>query len=104
MVLQQLEMLQQQVHKPMEQFVVQLHQLLISVDPTMLEHVKLFFLWPWLRNDITRHAQNPKTFNEAILITQRIELTHNPTPNYIAPLHHRTTREPRTRKRPPNGT
>ena len=70
MVLQQLEMLQQQVHKPMEQFVVQLHQLLISVDPTMLEHVKLFFLWPHLHHEITHCArdQGHKMFNEGILI------------------------------------
>ena len=73
--LQQLETLQQQAHEPVGQFGVRLNQLLIRADPTMPEHVKLFFLWPRLRHDITRRArdQGPQTFNDAILIAQRIE-------------------------------
>ena len=59
----------------MGQFGVHLNQLLIRADPTMPEHVKLFFLWPRLRHDITRCArdQGPQTFNDAILIAQRIK-------------------------------
>ena len=46
-----------------------------SCDPTMLEHVKLFFLWPCLCHGVTHHTrdQGPKTFNDAILIAQCIE-------------------------------
>ena len=70
--LQQLETLQQQAHEPVGQFGVRLNQLLVRADPTMPEHVKLFFLWPRLRPDITRRArdQGPKTFNDVILIAQ----------------------------------
>ena len=73
--LQQLETLQQQAHEPVGQFGVRLNQLLVRADPTMPEHVKLFFLWPRLRPDITRRGrdQGPKTFNDAILIAQCIE-------------------------------
>ena len=73
--LQQLETLQQHAHQPVGQFGVCLNQLLVRADPTMPEHVKLFFLWPRLRPDITRRArdQGPKTFNDSILIAQRIK-------------------------------
>ena len=73
--LQKLEMLPQQARELVSRFGVRLNQLLIHPNPTMFEHVKLFFLWPHLRPDITRHArdQGPKTFNDAILIAQRIE-------------------------------
>ena len=73
--LQELETLQHQSHEPGGQFGVRLNQLLVRADPTMRKHVKLFYLWPHLRPDITHHAQDhgPKTFNDAILISQRIE-------------------------------
>ena len=75
MAMQQLETLQQQAHEPVGQFGVRLNELLVRADPTMPEHVKLFFLWPRLRPDITRRArdQGPKIFNDAMLIAQCIE-------------------------------
>ena len=73
--LQQLKMLQLQAHEPVGQFVVRLNQLLVRAKPTMLEHVKLFFLWPRLHHDITRHTrdQGPNTFNDVILVAQLIK-------------------------------
>ena len=74
--LQKLEMLPQQARELVSRFGVRLNQLLIHPNPTMFEHVKLFFLWPHLRHDITRYArdQGPKIFNEAILIAQCIKV------------------------------
>ena len=62
-------------HEQVGQFGVRLNQLLVRVDPTMLEHVKLFFLWSRLCHDITSRAreQGYKIFNEAIFIAQCIE-------------------------------
>ena len=57
-VLQHLETLQQQAHEPVREFGVRLNQFLIRANPTMPEHVKLFFLWPLLRHDITRRARD----------------------------------------------
>ena len=74
-VLQKLEALQQQAHKTVGQFGVNLNQLLVRGDPTMPEHVQLLLLWPHLRHDIIRRTQDqgPKTFNEFILIAQHIK-------------------------------
>ena len=50
-------------------------QLLLRVDPTMSEEMKLFFLWPRLRHDISRRVcdQGPISFHSTIQIAQRIE-------------------------------
>ena len=73
--LQQLETIKQQQHEPVTQFAIRLQQLLTRANPTMPESMKLFFLWPRLRPEIYRRVrdQGPKTFQEAILIAQRIE-------------------------------
>ena len=73
--LQQLETLQLQAHELVGQFVIRLNQLLVHADSTMPKHVNRFFVWPCLRYDITHRTrdQGPKTFNEVILIAQRIE-------------------------------
>ncbi|MCO5578637.1 hypothetical protein L7F22_032481 [Adiantum nelumboides] len=73
--LQQLKTLCQQQHQPVAEFAVKLNQLLLRVDATMSEEMKLFFLWPRLRHDISRRVrdQGPTTFHAAIQIAQRIE-------------------------------
>ena len=56
-------------------WIVLSYNLLSELTNSVPQHVNLFFLWPRLRHDITRHAQDqgPMTFNDAILIAQRIE-------------------------------
>ena len=73
--LQQLQSLKQQQHEPVAQFAVKLNQLFLRADPTMSEEMKLFFLWPRLRHDISRRVrdQGPTSFSNAIQIAQRIE-------------------------------
>ena len=101
--LQQLETWQQEAHKPMGQFGVHLNQLLIHADPTMPEHVKLFFLWPRMCHDITRRArdQGPQTFNDAILIAQCIRACTLSNTQPRGPIHHPPTHVPNTKARPP---
>ena len=85
--LQQLETLQQQAHEPMDQFDVRLNQLLVHTDPTMPEHVKLFFLWTRLRHDITHRAwdKGPKTFNDASSLPNALNLVRIRLPTTLAP-------------------
>ena len=73
--MQQLKTLQQQAYELVGQFCVLLNQLFVRADPTMLEHVQVYFLLPRLHHDITRRAwdQGLNTFNETILIAQNIE-------------------------------
>ena len=80
--LQQLTTLRQQQSKPVAQFAVKLNQLLLRVDPTMSEEMKLFFLWPRLRHDLSRRVrdQGPTSLLSAINIAQRIESASNPEP------------------------
>ena len=74
--LQQLTSLKQQPSEPVAQFAVKLNQLLLRADPAMSEEMKLFFLWPRLRHDISRRVrdQGPVSFHAAIQIAQRIEV------------------------------
>ena len=74
--LQQLQSLRQQQHEPVPQFAIKLNQLLMRADPTMSEEMKLFFLWPRLRHDISRRVrdQGPTNYADAIKIAQRIEM------------------------------
>ena len=67
----------------MGQFGARLNKLLVHADPTMLEHVKLFFLRPHLRHDITRRTrdQGSKTFNNTIVISQHIKARLAPPPS-----------------------
>ncbi|KAI5056196.1 hypothetical protein GOP47_0029717 [Adiantum capillus-veneris] len=73
--LQQPNTLRQQQHKPVAQFAVKLNQLLLCANATMSEEMKLFFLWPHLRHDLSRRVpdQGPTSFHLAIQISQRIE-------------------------------
>lgn len=73
--LHQLTSLKQQQFEPVAQFTVKLNQLLLRADPAMSEEMKLFFLWPRLRHDISRRVrdQGPTTFHAAVQIAQRIE-------------------------------
>ena len=73
--LQQLQVLKQQLSEPVAQFAVKLNQLLLRADPTMSEEMKLFFLWPRLRHDISRRVrdQGPTSLHDAIQIAQRVE-------------------------------
>ncbi|MCO5578501.1 hypothetical protein L7F22_032344 [Adiantum nelumboides] len=75
--LQQLNALKQQQSEPVAQFAVKMNQLLLRADPTMSEEMKLFFLWPRLRHDISRRVrdQGPTSFHVAVQIAQRIEGT-----------------------------
>ncbi|KAH7292328.1 hypothetical protein KP509_29G062100 [Ceratopteris richardii] len=77
--LQQLTSFKQQQLEPVAQFAVKLNQLLLWADPTMSEEMKLFFLWPRLRHDISRRVldQGPVSFHAAIQIAQRIESSTN---------------------------
>ncbi|MCO5547114.1 hypothetical protein L7F22_000556 [Adiantum nelumboides] len=78
--LQQLNALKKQQLEPVAQFAVKMNQLLLRADPTMSEDMKLFFLWPRLRHDISRQVrdQSPTSFHAAIQIAQRIEASANP--------------------------
>ncbi|MCO5582964.1 hypothetical protein L7F22_036867 [Adiantum nelumboides] len=78
--LQQLKSLKQQHQEPVAQFAVKMTQLLLRADPTMSEEMKLFFLWPRLRHDISRRVrdQGPTSFQSAIQIAQRIESNERP--------------------------
>ncbi|MCO5605649.1 hypothetical protein L7F22_059832 [Adiantum nelumboides] len=62
-------------NKPVAQFAVKMNQLLLRADPTMSEEMKLFFLWPRLRRDISRRVrdQGPTSFHTTIQVAQRIE-------------------------------
>ena len=76
--LQQLQTMKQQPLEPVAQFAVKLNQLLLRADPTMSEKMKLFFLWPRIRHDLSRRVrdQGPTTFSHAIQIAQRIETSN----------------------------
>jgi hypothetical protein len=73
--LRQLTSLKQQPSELVAQFVVKLNQLL-RADPAMSEEMKLFFLWPRLRHDISGRVrdQGPVCFHAAIQIAERIEV------------------------------
>ncbi|KAH7365316.1 hypothetical protein KP509_18G020500 [Ceratopteris richardii] len=77
--LPQLTMLKQQQLEPVAQFAIKLNQLLLRADPMILEEMKLFFLWPRLRHDISCrvHNQGPVSFHAAIHIAQHIESSWN---------------------------
>ena len=56
--LQQLQNLRQQQAEPVAQFAVKFNQLLFRADAKMSKEMKLFFLWPRLRHDISRRARD----------------------------------------------
>ena len=70
-------MRQQQIFEPVAQFFVKINQWFLCADPTMSEEMKLFFWWPHLWNDISRHVQDqgPISFHIAIQISKWIEAT-----------------------------
>jgi hypothetical protein len=84
--LQQLQNLQ-----PSIEFSVKLNQVLMHVDPTMFDSMKLFFLWRRLRHDLVRRFRNQalRTFHNAIQIAQIIEVAE--MQNIIAPPTFNTT-------------
>ncbi|MCO5566621.1 hypothetical protein L7F22_020298 [Adiantum nelumboides] len=51
--LQQLHALKQHQLEPVAQFAVKMNQLLLCADPSMSEEMKLFYLWPRPRHDIS---------------------------------------------------
>ena len=76
--LQQLQIMKQQPLEPVAQFAVKLNQLLLRADPTISEKMKLFFLWPRIRHDLSRRVrdQGPTTFSHAIQIAQWIKTSN----------------------------